>query len=193
MCLRTAAPGPAPLSSATAVPYRSTLRIVSGEGWLGETPGAWMSNPGTLIESALWRGGISPAFWISSGQLANALTSARRPSQVPIQPAASARSNTTGWPLWTDTVKKVAWGSRAVTIAPRSLGLTEPNFSFVRSNWAEMARSVGETAPGATPEPLRLFQRFRRKVEGPLPGNEPAFVDGRERPFLIPWATLLAW
>ena len=30
-------------SSTTAVPYRSTARIVSSGAWLGETPAAWMT------------------------------------------------------------------------------------------------------------------------------------------------------
>ena len=30
-------------SSTSAVPYRSTARIVAGEAWLGETPAAWIS------------------------------------------------------------------------------------------------------------------------------------------------------
>ena len=29
-------------SSTSAVPYRSTARIVAGDAWLGETPAAWM-------------------------------------------------------------------------------------------------------------------------------------------------------
>jgi hypothetical protein len=41
-------------SSTSAIPYRSTVRIVAGVAWLGETPAAWMTpvmSPGVVAVS----------------------------------------------------------------------------------------------------------------------------------------------